>query len=300
MNLFGQKEYISISALIFVVIIYFFVSDKLMAFLKMYTHFSESLGWNSLNVFYGFFQSFITNLPSLLFYAFLIGLAIVTFKTILILDQVKKFKVDSENLEFKSDLFNLLLLFGVLFVFVFIMRANTFEYRWFFPLLPAMLAFTVKGIIIPSDYLASLAGKKYLAIILIILISVLGVYTQINHADSIIKMKLDSYSQVRDAALWLKESYSKDTRVLSISYPQTVYYSELNVSTYSGIINESEFNNYLNKTRTQILEVSAFEPIPPWVNSWLQENQNRINPVQVYYQDLQKQQPILIIYELSY
>ena len=163
-----------------------------------------------------------------------------------------------------------------------------------------MLAFTVKGIIIPSDYLASLAGKKYLAIILIILISVLGVYTQINHADSIIKMKLDSYSQVRDAALWLKESYSKDTRVLSISYPQTVYYSELNVSTYSGIINESEFNNYLNKTRTQILEVSAFEPIPPWVNSWLQENQNRINPVQVYYQDLQKQQPILIIYELSY
>jgi hypothetical protein len=293
---------LSISALVIVGLSSIFFSDKLMAFVKTYTHFSEPIGWYSLTVFYGFYQSFVSNLPSILFYVFLIGLAIVIFKTLLILDKVKTFKVNSDDLEFKSDLFNILLLFSVLFVFVFIMRQGAgFEYRWFFPLLPAMLAFTARGTIDISEYLAGLIGKKSFAIILIVLISVLGAYTQVNHADQIIKLKLDSYSQVRDAALWLKENYDKNEKLLSVSYPQSDYYSELNVSTYPpGVENETAFNNYLKSNKPRFLEVSGFEIPPKWLNGWLEHNQNRTIPIKVYFMDAAKTQPILIVYEMNY
>jgi len=292
---------LSILALIIALIISFFVSEKPMSLLKSYVHFSDPVGWNSLSVFYGFYQSLISNLPSILFYAFLIGLVIVIFKTILILDQVKKLKLSSENLEFKSDLFNLLLLLGVLFVFIFLMRANTFEYRWFFPLLPAMLVFTSKGVINFSDYAASLAGKKSLAILLLLLIVILGAYTQVYHADQIIKNKVDSYSQVRDAALWLKENYPKNTQVLSRSYPQTVYYSELNVSTFSPSENETDFDIYLNANKPELLEVSAFETNPKWIYDWSVKHNDTLKSVKVYTQNTaQGSQPVLIVYELTY
>jgi hypothetical protein len=298
-KLFNKTGLVSISVIVLAVIVSFFISDMPMALLKQYTHFSDPLGWNSLTVFYGFYQSFIPNLPAILFYAFLIGLAIVLFKTSLILDRIKTLRADSENLEFKSNLFNIILLLCVLFIFLFIMRANGFEYRWFFPLLPAMLAFTAKGVIDFSEYIASLFSKKSIAIILIVIICLLGVYTQVDHADKIIKMKVDSYSQVKDAGIWLGENYPKNTSVLSISYPQTVYYSELNVSTYSGISNESAFSEYVKKTRAKLIEVSVFESHPAWMNNWLAENQDNLTAVKVYFEDESRKNTVLIVYEMN-
>jgi hypothetical protein len=304
-KVFTKTGLSSILILFFAVTASVLVSEKLMAFVNQYVFLSEPLGWHSLTVFYGFYQSFVPNLPPLFFYAFLIGAVVVLFRTILILDSIKTLEVDSENLEFKSDLFNIILILSVLFLFIFIMRANSFEYRWFFPFLPAMLALTAKGIIISSDYLAGFSGKKSLAVILIIIISLLGVYSQVYHADQIIKNKLDSYSQVRDAALWLKGNYPSNTKVLSVSYPQTVYYSELNISTYStipAIPNESAFNEFLNQTGAKLLEVSVFEQHPGWINDWLEANSNNtsIQPIKIYYADVKKQTPVLIIYDLSY
>ena len=290
---------ISISSLVLAVIISFLVSDKIRGFL-IYAHFSEPIGWDSLTIFNGFYQSSVSSIPSLFFYGFLIGLVFVLFKTALILDKIKTFKVDSENLEFKSDLFNIILLLSVLFMFVFIMRANLFDLRWFFPLLPAMFAFTSKGVIEFSEYIGSFIKSKHFINLIIILIVVLGAYTQIIHADQIIKIKIDSYSQVRDAALWIKENYPKNTQVLSISYPQTVYYSERNVSTYSSIKNSSEFNKYVASNRPDILEVSIFENHPEWINSWIEENKNKLTPINAYFADKGKTQPMLIIYKFEY
>ncbi|MFA5258564.1 MAG: hypothetical protein WC979_03780 [Candidatus Pacearchaeota archaeon] len=299
-KLLTKSSLIIIGLLIVAIISAFIFTSIPQNFLSTYTHFSDPIGWNSFNVFYGFYESPISYIPSLLFYGFLIGLAMIFFRTVLVLDNIKTFKVDSENLEFKSDLFNLLLLFSTLFVFVFIMRANSFEYRWFFPLLPAMLAFTGKGIIEFSEYIGSFIKSKYFVSALIILIVILGAYSQMIHADQIIKFKVDSYSQVRDAALWIKDNYPKNTQVLSISYPQTVYYSERNVSTYSSIKNSSEFNNYLASNKPAILEVSIFESHPEWLNSWINDNKDKLTPINAYFADKEQTQPVLVLYRLGY
>ena len=271
------------------------------SFLNQYLHLNLPISWNSLTVFYGFFQSNSPNIPSLLFYTFLIGLGIAIFHSFLIIDKLEN---NDEHLDFKSDIFNVLLIICVLFIFVFIMRASAFEFRWFFPLLPALLAFTSVGIIVPADYIAKLFNVKALAVILILIIAGFGLYTQLSNADTIIKQKVDSYSQVRDAGLWLKQNYDKNEKVLSISYPQTVYYSELNVFSHSVFNNESEFDNYLEKNRPRLLEVSIFEKQPDWMGGWLEHNQNRTIPVKVYSADFGLQnggvQAVLIIYELRY
>lgn len=295
------KTGIIIGILFIVAILSAFIFTSIpQAFLSTYTQFSKPFGWNALTIFYGFYESLIPNIPSILFYIFLIGLTLVTFKTFLLWDKIKIFKVNSEDIEFKSNLFNITLIASIMFLFVFIIRINSFEYRWFFPLLPAMLAFTAKGMTISADYIGSWIGGKYLSITLIIIMVILGAYTQFYHADIIIKQKIDSYSQVRDAALWIKSNFNKTTKVLSISYPQTVYYSEQNVSTYSLIKNGTEFTEYINNNRPDILVVSVFEIIPTWVNLWLSEYQNKTIPINAYFADEKKTQPLLIIYRLEY
>ncbi len=299
-KILSKAGLISAGLIVLAIIASFLFSDIPQTFLEQYTHFTSPIGWNSLTVFYGFFQS-ISNMPSVLFYAFIIGIVIILFKTILILDQVLKLEKSKENLEFKSDIFNLLLLAIILFIFIFIMRANSFEYRWFFPLLPAMLAFTSKGVLSFSDYLGKLGGKKIIATILIILIVIMGVYSQFDRADQIIKSKVDSYSQIRDAGLWLKENSGSSEKVLTVSSSQTTYYSELNVSSFTGIDNETAFNDYLEKNNPRFLELTAFETQPAWMSNWLTLNENRTIIAKYFTMStVQGERAVVIIYELKY
>jgi hypothetical protein len=295
------KKWLMSGAVFVVAIIASFIfTDIPQSFLKQYLHLDWPIGWNSMTAFYGFFQSVITPIPSLLFYAFLIGFFIVLFKVLLIGDKIKNLKPNSEDLEFKSNILNLLLLLGIVFLFVFIMRATLFEYRWFFPLLPAMLAFTGKGVIEFSSIVVSLIKYKNLSKILILVLLLFGAYNQVVHADSIIKLKVDSYSQVRDAAIWLKQNFDKSEQVMTVSYPQTVYYSEMKVLDYSEITSSSAFEDYLNVNKPRLLEVSGFENHPAWTNDWLSANQERAKPIKVYFADAEQKQPILIIYEIVY
>jgi len=292
-------------AIILAIIVAFIFTDIPKNFL-IYFHSDWPISWNTLGVFFGFYESVIRNnsfqfyLFNILFYAFIIGTIVILFKIGLFYDKLKKVKPDAEDLEFKSNILNILLILGMLFVFVFIMRAALYEFRWFFPLLPALLAFTAKGIISTAEFLQEYIQVKYFVPIFIILILAIGGYNQIIHADNIIKMKVNSYEQVRDAAIWLKQNYEKDEQILTISYPQTVYYSEMKVFSYSEIENETSFNQYLLENKPKFLEVSGFENHPTWINSWLENNQNKTRPIRVYYADARKTQPLLIIYEIIY
>jgi len=299
-KIFNKKGLIGLIIFAFLLICSFIFTNIPQSFLNQYLHLDVPLGWNSLTVFYGFFQSVISPIPSILFYALLIGFIVILFKSSIILDKIKSIKVDSEDLEFKSNIFNLLLILTVLFIFVFIMRATIFEYRWFFPLLPAMLAFTSKGIIFFSNFIGSITKSKYFSAILVLLILFFGAYNQVVHADSIIKVKVDSYSEVRDAAIWAKQNYDKSEEILTISYPQTVYYSEMNVLSYSEIASSSDFDEFLNINKPKLLEISGFENHPSWINDWIADNEKRITPVRVYFADESQQQPLLILYEISY
>ena len=144
-------------------------------------------------------------------------------------------------------------------------------------------------------------GKKYSKIISIVLIIILlawGGYTQLSHADDIIKIKLNSYVPVKEAGLWIKANSNTKEVVVTQSQPQTTYYSERQIKAISNFENASSFEEYIKEENPRYLEISVFEYHPQWVYTWPNENNSR--PVQAYFGDAEKKQPVLIVYELVF
>jgi len=238
------------------------------------------MAWNSITVFEGFLDPIL----NIFFYiGIIIGICILHKK---------------EGQEKKADIFNLLFIGTVLAAFIFIIRAPAFEYRWFFPLITGMLVFTAKGIIDVCDGFSSLFGKsgKILSVILIIIILSFGLYGQLSHADIIIKQKLTSYGDVRTAALWMKDNSVKNDIIFSISKPQTAYYSERKVISYSDMNNSDQMNAFVIENSPKYITISIFEPHPSWTEEWIIQNKNIISPIAAWFADQAKTQPTIVVY----
>lgn len=166
--------------------------------------------------------------------------------------------------------------------FIFVLRnQDSFELRWFFPFLPAMLAFTSKGIVNFSDYVTKFIKIKKIASILIIVIVLLGGYNQLVHADSIIKNKLNSYNGIKQAGLFVKQISSPDDKILTQATPQSTYYSERESIAPNWLapqVNKdikvelgldrilSELEKERNKNLKYLI-VTFSEPSPAWMQS---------------------------------
>ena len=102
-------------------------------------------------------------------------------------------------------------------------------------------------------------------------------YGQVSHAKQLVDIKKGTYSPVKEAGLWIKENSDENAKVLSISYTQSTYYTERNVSTYSRIENTSAFERYLHENRPDYVQASIFEPHPSWmIQNGMQEGYNYI------------------------
>lgn len=288
----------AIAAIAFIA--FLFVSPKIpRASILSYYNPELPLAWNSLGVFHGFYESLVSWIPSLFYYAFFLGLLVIFYEFFLYWPKIKKLSSNSEDLEVKSDIFGILVLVFVLAGFIFIIRSPSYEYRWFFPLLVPMLAFTGKGVISFSDHIGSFFKSKNFSATIIILLVLLGAYTQVVHADSIIKLKLDSYSQIRDASLWIKENSNPGDIVLSRSFPQTTYYSEREVYNFAGM-NESRFLELVSQTKPKYLLESALEPnLPEWSLNPPESIKNLLLSVKIWFLDSQQTQPVLIVYAVN-
>jgi hypothetical protein len=143
---------------------------------------------------------------------------------------------------------------------------------------------------------------KTLATLIVIALLLGGGYMQLTHADSIIKAKKDSYSEVRDAGLWMKENTSPGDVIASVSAPQTIYYSEREVANYANLNSKEEFESFLEENNPKYLTVSVFEPVIfderlRWFHEWIEENQGtRIKDAKAY---TSGDRPILVIYEIQ-
>lgn len=264
---------------------------------------TQPISWNSLTFFYGLYQSVVQPIPALFFYAFIIGLVLFCIELWAGYPVLKKFKRDGANLNFKSNILGMLIILSVLFTFIFLMRIDSYEFRWFFPLLPGLLPLTAQGILIPSDFVGKLAKNKKIAIVLIIIVVLLGAYTQLFRADPIIKQKISSYAQVRDSGAWIKENSLPTDAIVSASVPQHSYYSErkvydFNFNNAGSFENESIFLEKIMEKRPRYIVVSVFEPAftPEWAYTWAERYNQTVRPVQVYYADATNQQPVLVIY----
>jgi len=246
-------------------------------------------GWYNL----GFFYSLTENI---LFVLFLIGL-ILSFKFLLYLDILIKDKKRG----FDPNIFSILTLVIVSAFYIFYIRGT--EDRWVFLWLPFI--FMMAGNALNFIYKIGRKYSKIISVGLVIILLAWGGYAQISHANSIIEDKKESYMPVKQAGLWIKENSNPGDKIATLSYTQMVYYTERDVRIYPILENIEEFDEYMSENRPRFFIISVFEPQLfkeefRWVHEWLDKNQDRAVPVQAYFSDVERKQPLLIIYQIKY
>jgi hypothetical protein len=269
-------------------------------FIHQFYRYDLPIYWPVLSIFYGFYQSLVSFIPSILFYIFLLGILIFMGSTLIFPEGLKKLAKNVEDTPHKADIFNFLLILVFLFFFIFMLRPGGFEYRWFFALLPAIFAFTAKGLIKIGGLAKSLFKVKYISLLVIVLLLGLGVYTEYHHADMIIKNKLTSYSEVRNSGLWLKDHSTKGDLIISASSMQHPYYSDKRVYNLDNFGDESNMTAFIETNHPRYLVLSIFQQHPDWAYTWPEKHNDTAFPVMAYYDPQNPQQPVLVIYELRY
>lgn len=253
-------------------------------------------GWMTLKYFYIF--------PKILFFVlFLLGVLINMS------DLFIKFDFLMKNRDKRTDprIFSLAVLIVTTLFYIFYIR-GIIEDRWVFLLVPFIFYFAAEGI---SRFENKINRNYFLA--LIIILFVIFSYAQIKHADTLIEMKKDSYSQVKESSLWIKDNSLKGDKVLSNSYTQATAYAEREILPYPALLKENSTGSYsyvpstssyiddlIENERPRYLVVSIFEKHPDWTNQWLTNNTHILKPVQVYFMDEAQQQPALVVYEIVY
>ncbi|MEK6906843.1 MAG: glycosyltransferase family 39 protein [Nanoarchaeota archaeon] len=242
-------------------------------------------GWYNLNFYYLFTEN-------ILFILFLIGvlisLSFLTYLDILIKDK---------NKLLSAELFSILIFVIISSYYIFWIKGT--DDRWVFLWLPFIFFIIGKALLFIYGYLKKY--NKLFALIIILTLLGYGVYSQMNHVDELIKIKKDSYSQVKDAAFWIKENSESGDLILSASYPQTVYYSERKVQYYRPTFeNESSFNSFVNLNKPKFIVVSVFEYHDKWLLDWVDKNQYRLIIKKVYFADQEQKNALLIIYEINF
>jgi hypothetical protein len=210
----------------------------------------------------------------------------------------------TENQEKKNELFNRLFLFMwvVLPFLFFAFRYKIYDERYIMTSYPAIFFISGYGLKIiyerikkHSKNLSIFTVVFFLFIIAAPSFNVGGVpLGQLERADSLIKQKISSYEQVKNAGIWIKEHSNENDIVFSQSVPQNLYYSDRLTFPYRE---EGDFLKNISELKPKYMTVSIFEGHPEWVYVWPQKNQNLVFPVQVYSLN---QQPVLIIYQFNY
>ncbi len=242
---------------------------------------------------FGYIPFFLENIFLAIF---LIGLVALLIRLFLGFDIIIK----KGNRVLENDFFNLMFIIMFTFYFAFVMRGG--EDRWVLPIALPLFLIVGRGFSILYDFIKRY--NKYIASGIIIILLGIGSYEQIKQADFIIENKKDTYLQVKDAALWMKENSDPSDKIFSVSQPQTFYYSKRETWSYTEdkshnfISNISHFEEFLFEEKPKYLTVSIFEYLPPWIVPYIEEHKEMFKPVQGYF--TQDQKPLLIIYELTY
>ena len=241
-------------------------------------------GWHILN----FLKSYtgLDTISWIYFILFIIGL-VTLIDLILGFDQIRK-----DNIKIKADLMNVIIMLVVLAFFIFYIRIA--EDRWIILTAIPMFYFIGKGIYYILGFFKNMKTSVKVFIILIILI--LGAYSQLTTADILIQQKKDSYLQVKQASIWMKENTNTNDKIVSNSEPQMTYYTERKIETWG--VNETEFNEIWEREKPKYYVISGFERHNDWVYTYPQNHQDKLVPVQSY--TIDGKNPILVIYEAKH
>lgn len=213
---------------------------------------------------------------------FLFGI-ISMYKIFLYFDHLKK---GDKNL--KGDLYLLLIFLIPIILISFMVNHN--ENRYIMAVFAPIILIASFSIIRIYNFIKN--KSKVIAIIFIILLLSFTAFYQIKSADTLIKIKKNTYFEVGDAGLWLKENSGEQDVIATKSQPQIRYYSGR--KTIGLPVSEEEFESALsNKTKFYML--SIFEAHPEWAYSY--PERKNLTAIKAYFNE--EGQPLLVIYNLK-
>jgi len=183
-----------------------------------------------------------------------------------------------------------------LFLFLFILppfiyhstKSLYVEERYLIGILPVVFIIAGYGLYKIFTYLTNYNKYVVFSLFSILLIIIAGL--QIDSAKDIISNKKDSYQQIKEAALWMKENSLPSDIIISNSIPQNQYYSDR--STYY-----LEEEQEILKLNPKYYVVSIFERSAQSFLEYPEKNPDKWKGIKVYYLDQEKTQPSLAIYE---
>ena len=176
--------------------------------------------------------------------------------------------------------------------FVFLERDA--EDRWLLPIALPLIVVVSKGIYFIYDQIKKY--QKNIAITVFILLILLGAYFQLARASETINAKKDSYKEVKDASLWIKENSNEDDIIFSKSSTQMTYYTQRQVLGFGG--NETEFKEQVKKYKPKYIIFSIFEPHGITL-TYPDKFNNSLEPVKAYYAGDDKTKYVLVIYRFK-
>jgi hypothetical protein len=266
-----------------IVIIFFFIIEKIIFTSKItdvagtYAQFENSFSWGQLKIFNIYFNSispdFFSNIFTYLFWG---GLIILIISVFLSIGYIKKINYR----DLKGDLFFLLSILITLGYFIFYQRDVTLgDPRWYFPAILGSFICISRSAIFLTDQIKKY--NKQIASIFLILIICYGGYYQLQHADSIIKGKINSFEGVKQSGIYLREKIDSQDIIITSSLSQTAYYAEKKTEHVFHITNRSlsskgnfeEFLDYLEVNNSlKYLIISFSEPNnPEWMRDTREE-----------------------------
>ena len=240
----------------------------------------KPIGWHVLN-----FIPWMLNTPY--FILFLIGL-ITLYTLFLSLDLIIKNKSNEKY----NDLFIFIWILITLIYFVFLERDA--EDRWLLPIALPLLILVGKGLYFIYEQIKRY--QKNIAITFFFVLILLGAYFQLARGNEIINSKIDSYKEVKDASLWIKDNSNPQDIIFSKSVTQMTYYAQRQVLGFGG--NETEFKEEVKKYKPKYIVFSVFEPHGATL-AYPEKFKNSLEPVKAYFADAAQTQPILIVYRFK-
>ncbi len=200
--------------------------------------------------------------------------------------------IKNKSNEHYNDLFILIWILITLAYFIFFERDA--EDRWLLPIALPLLVLVSKGLYFVYDLIKKY--QKNIAIAVFVILILVGGYFQLARASETINAKKDSYKEVKEASLWIKENSNPNDIIFSKSATQMTYYAQRQVFGFGG--NETEFKNDVKKYKPKYIVFSIFEPHGVTL-TYPDKFKNSLEPVKAYYAGNDNTKYVLIIYKFK-
>jgi hypothetical protein len=228
----------------------------------------------------------------IIFFLFLLGVSIFFIDLILGFDKIFK------NEEIRKKLFVFLWIIVPFLVLGYI--TSYVEQRYISADLIFLFFLAFLPLLKVEEYLLKKEkiGKKKIFIFMFLIVLLLMI-PNFTLGRDLTDSKSTSYSEIKEAGLWIKENSNQSDTIVTQSKPQTVYYSERTVLSCDDATckDSSSFENLVKENHPKYFLFSSYEQYPEWVYSYPQNHTSLLTPIKAFYQG---QNPVVVIYEFNY